>query len=98
MREEHNPPSPDIDERLKRVTLGEPAVLNGPVELQAYDPEWPEQFAREADRIRFALGARALRIEHVGSTSVPGLAAKPVIDILLVVENSADEPAYVPAL
>jgi len=63
-----------------------------------YDPRWPELFAREADRIRSALGMRALRIEHAGSTSVPGLAAKPVIDLLLVVTDSADEDAYAPAL
>src|SRR5699024_75386 len=55
-------------------------------------------YAREEERIRIALGDRALRIEHTGSTSVPGLPAKPCIDILLAVANSADEPAYVPAL
>jgi GrpB-like predicted nucleotidyltransferase (UPF0157 family) len=44
------------------------------------------------------LGSKALQIEHVGSTSVPGLCAKPIIDILLVVKNSADEPSYVPTL
>lgn len=98
MSKEHNSPSSNNDERLKRVTLGELTVLNSSILLREYDPEWPEQFAGEADRIRSVLGARALRIEHVGSTSVPGLIAKPVVDILLVVENSADEPAYVPAL
>ncbi len=67
-------------------------------QLRGYDPEWRQQFAREAERIRSALGTRGLRIEHVGSTSVLGLIAKPVIDILLVVEDSADEAAYVPAL
>ncbi len=86
------------EDELKSVTVGEPTVLNGPITLKEYNPEWPLQFAREAERIRASLGARALRIEHVGSTSVPGLAAKPVIDILLVVGNSADESAYVPAL
>ena len=44
------------------------------------------------------LGSKALQIEHVGSTSVPGLCAKPIIDMLLVVKNSADEPSYVPTL
>jgi GrpB-like predicted nucleotidyltransferase (UPF0157 family) len=60
-----------------------------------YDPKWPELFGREAVRIRAALGRRALRIEHTGSTAVPGLVAKPIIDMLLVVIDSADEDAYV---
>lgn len=63
-----------------------------------YDPQWPKLFRHEADRIRAVLGSRALRIEHTGSTSVPGLVAKPVIDMLLVVANSADEGTYVPDL
>jgi GrpB-like predicted nucleotidyltransferase (UPF0157 family) len=63
-----------------------------------YDPQWPRLFAREADRIRAVLGPRALRIEHTGSTSVPGLVAKPVIDVLLVVTDSGNEETYVPVL
>jgi len=63
-----------------------------------YDPQWPEWFEREAERIRGALGRQALRIEHAGSTAVPGLAAKPVIDIVLAAADSADEEAYVPSL
>lgn len=63
-----------------------------------YDPRWPQLFFQESSRIHSALGDLALQIEHTGSTSVPGLAAKPVIDILLVVSNSANEDAYVPAL
>jgi GrpB-like predicted nucleotidyltransferase (UPF0157 family) len=63
-----------------------------------YDPQWPELFEREADRVRAVLGSRALRIEHTGSTSVPNLAAKQVIDMLLVVADSADEGAYIPTL
>jgi GrpB-like predicted nucleotidyltransferase (UPF0157 family) len=89
---------PTTEDRLKRVTIGGAIVLNGPTALAESNPEWTEQFARQAMRIQAALGERALRIEHVGSTSVPGLAAKPVIDILLVVADSADEPCYVPAL
>ncbi len=73
-------------------------MLNGPVRMVEYDAEWPKQFAREAERIRTLLGNRTLRIEHTGSTSVPGLVAKPVIDILLVVADSADEQSYVPPL
>jgi GrpB-like predicted nucleotidyltransferase (UPF0157 family) len=68
------------------------------IRIAEYDAQWPSRFALEAGRIRAALGDRALQVEHVGSTSVPGLAAKPVIDIVLVVADSADEPAYVPTL
>ncbi|HTC90057.1 MAG TPA: GrpB family protein [Bryobacteraceae bacterium] len=63
-----------------------------------YDPQWPELFEREAERVQTALGSRALRIEHAGSTSVAGLAAKPVIDVVLAVADSANEDAYVPWL
>jgi GrpB-like predicted nucleotidyltransferase (UPF0157 family) len=63
-----------------------------------YDAAWPERYEREAARIRGALGDRVLLLEHVGSTSVPGLAAKPIIDIVLAVANSADELEYVPYL
>jgi GrpB-like predicted nucleotidyltransferase (UPF0157 family) len=52
-----------------------------PIDLVEYDPDWPLVFAAERDRIAARLGRLALRIEHHGSTSVPGLAAKPVIDI-----------------
>ena len=55
-------------------------------------------YEREAARIRSVLGERVLRLEHVGSTSVPGLAAKPIIDILLVVTDPADEASYVTPL
>jgi GrpB-like predicted nucleotidyltransferase (UPF0157 family) len=80
------------------VTIGEPVLLAGPVEIVPYDPAWPAHFRRQAGRLRGALGERALLIEHAGSTSVPGLAAKPVIDVILAVAGSADEPSYVPAL
>jgi GrpB-like predicted nucleotidyltransferase (UPF0157 family) len=63
-----------------------------------YNPLWPGKFQQHAALIVRALGPKALSIEHVGSTSVPGLAAKPIIDILVVVENSGDEAAYLPAL
>ena len=63
-----------------------------------YDPEWPVLFAREETRIRAALGERALLVEHAGSTSVPGLPAKPIVDIVLVVSDSSDEGAYAPSL
>src|SRR5260221_2266034 len=63
-----------------------------------YDPSWPEKFQRHAEILSRALGSKALAIEHVGSTSVPGLAAKPIIDIIILVEDPGDEAAYLPAL
>ena len=86
------------DEELQKLTVGDRKPHNAPITIAEYDPEWPQLFAREADRLRTALGSSALLIEHVGSTSVPGLAAKPIVDILLVVPNSADEASYVPLL
>lgn len=86
------------EERLRQVTVGEPTVHNDPITLVEYDPQWPVTFERERARITDVLGERALRVEHVGSTSVPGLVAKPVIDITLEVANSADESAYLPPL
>jgi len=83
---------------MRRHSIGEPEQVSGTICVVDYDPQWPEIFRRESERIRGALRSRALRIEHMGSTSVPGLAAKPVIDILLVVADSADEHGYVPAL
>lgn len=90
--------TPKSDEDLQKVTVGERKPHNAPVTLLEYDPEWPNRFDREAIRIRSVLGNKALQIEHVGSTSVPGLCAKPIIDILLVVIDSADETTYVPDL
>ena len=72
-------------------------LQNGPVVLSPPDPDWPRQYAGVATRIQDALG-RDVVVEHVGSTSVPGLSAKPVLDVLLLVPDPADEPAYVPHL
>jgi len=72
--------------------------LDGQVLIVDYDPAWVDAFEREARRIRMLLAERAMRIEHVGSTAVPGLPAKPIVDMLLVVNDSSDEPPYVPAL
>lgn len=90
--------TPATEDYLQRVTVGSLKPHNAPINLVEYDPRWPALFEREAERIRSALGDKALRVEHVGSTSVPGLCAKPIIDILLVVRDSSDEPSYVPAL
>jgi GrpB-like predicted nucleotidyltransferase (UPF0157 family) len=89
---------PMTEEQIQAVRIGELAPLAGPIQIVDYDLEWPQLFKREAERIQAALGDQVLLIEHVGSTSVPGLAAKPRIDVLLVVADSADESAYVPAL
>jgi GrpB-like predicted nucleotidyltransferase (UPF0157 family) len=68
------------------------------VVVAEYDPRWPVWFEEQDDKIRAALGQDAVRCEHVGSTSVPGLAAKPVVDIALAVPDSSIEDSYVPAL
>ena len=94
---------PEITERQ----FGDPATPPGwvgaappsrPIELSEPDPAWPARFAAEAARIAEALGAAALRIEHVGSTSVPGLPAKPIIDIDVQIADTEDEEAYLPPL
>jgi GrpB-like predicted nucleotidyltransferase (UPF0157 family) len=68
------------------------------IELTDPDPEWPRRYDDLAGRIRAALGWRVLQLEHVGSTAVPGLAAKPVIDIDLTVADPDREQDYIPAL
>jgi GrpB-like predicted nucleotidyltransferase (UPF0157 family) len=90
--------TPMIEEQIRATMVGEVRPLSGPIVLADYDPGWPQLFEREAEQVRSALGDKALRLEHTGSTSVPGLAAKPIIDIVLVVADSADEDAYVPTL
>jgi GrpB-like predicted nucleotidyltransferase (UPF0157 family)/GNAT superfamily N-acetyltransferase len=72
----------------------EPAVII----LAEYAPAWPRRFEGERSRIAKALGGTAKKIDHIGSTAVPGLAAKPIIDILVSVEDVEEEEAYVPRL
>ncbi|MBF6471921.1 GrpB family protein [Nocardia abscessus] len=86
------------DDEIAAGTVGDLQPYAVKVVLEEYNPAWPDWYAEEEAVIRAALGAVALRIEHTGSTSVPGLAAKPLIDILLLVPDTTDEPAYVPAL
>jgi GrpB-like predicted nucleotidyltransferase (UPF0157 family) len=74
------------------------AEHNSTIHLADYDPAWPAMYAEHEARIRGALGDGVKGVWHMGSTSVPGLAAKPLIDITLAVADSADEAAYVPAL
>jgi GrpB-like predicted nucleotidyltransferase (UPF0157 family) len=86
------------EDYLRAVTVGKVAPLNGTIALAPYDPGWPSQFSQLAERIRDALAEKVLLLEHVGSTSVPRLAAKPIIDMVLAVANSAEESAYIPPL
>jgi GrpB-like predicted nucleotidyltransferase (UPF0157 family) len=86
------------DDYMSAVTVGPRRRVDGPIVLADYDPAWPILYEREAARIRDALGDRVLLLEHVGSTSVPGLPAKPIVDIVLAVADSADEGAYVPPM
>ncbi len=75
-----------------------PEFIGGPeqrqIELVPYDAGWAERFLAEQSRIARALGPVAARIEHIGSTSVPGLAAKPIIDILVTVTDADDERPF----
>ncbi|MDP2286967.1 MAG: GrpB family protein [Actinomycetota bacterium] len=63
-----------------------------------YNPQWPEQFLVERGLIDEALGPIATRVDHIGSTAVPGLPAKPIIDIQLSVPDTEDEDSYLPDL
>jgi len=94
MSDESNDP---ILARSQKVLVGA-APEKVAVVLVEYDPTWPRRFEFERQRIEAALGGRALSVEHIGSTSVVGLVAKPIIDICVVVEDSADEASYIPDL
>ena len=87
----HDPPPP-------AAVVGELRPYSVPVVVVDPDPTWPDIYAQERNRVVGVLGPVALAVDHVGSTSVPGLPAKPVIDMLLQVPDSADEATYVPAL
>ena len=89
---------PTTEEQLKKATVGELKPLHGRVHLAPYDRQWPSMFEHQHGRIREILGSAVILLEHVGSTSVPGLSAKPIIDMVLAVPDSTDEPAYVPLL
>lgn len=93
-----NNTTPRSDKHLEEVTVGEFQPHNSTIKLMEYDSHWNELFKREDDRIRSVLGEKVLLLEHVGSTSVPGLCAKPIIDILLVVSDSSNETSYIPDL
>lgn len=81
---------------LDRVLIGgrEPAEIS----VVDYDERWPMRFREIAEGVRRAMGEDALGVDHIGSTSVPGLAAKPIVDVLLTVADVSNEAAYLPAL
>jgi GrpB-like predicted nucleotidyltransferase (UPF0157 family) len=90
--------SPEREPELLAAIVGTAEELNGPVLLVPYKPHWPVDYGTIEARLRTELGPAALLVEHVGSTSVPELTAKPIIDILLAVADSAREANYMPAL
>jgi GrpB-like predicted nucleotidyltransferase (UPF0157 family) len=93
-----DPREPRTQAEIQAITVDMLKPLTGPIPFVEYDPQWPGLFAREEARIRGILGDRVVRLEHTGSTSVPGLAAKPIVDITMTVADVLDEPAWVPDL
>lgn len=85
-----------IDPQDSYFVNGVPPIEN--VAVVAYDPLWPNIYSALASKIMIELGSNLLEIDHVGSTAVPGLAAKSIIDIDLTVADAADEKTYVSAL
>jgi len=85
-------------EQMAIAVVGEPPGGWTAIVVEDYDPAWPDRFAVARDLLDQALGSLINSVEHVGSTSVPGLAAKPIIDIDLLIEDTAEESRYVPAL
>lgn len=86
---------PVTEAELAKIAVGgPPAKLSSPIEIHDYDPRWPAQFDAAQARIRSALGGQVVELAHVGSTSVPGLAAKDLIDIDLIVADPSDEASY----
>ena len=76
--------------------MGAYSKLNRPILVVGYDPQWPIRFEQEKETIIAALGSYFLMIEHIGSTAVPGLAAKPIIDIGVGIRSLADAPILIP--
>lgn len=87
-----SPPHPGVDPFVPGATP------DTSIEVVDPDPDWPQQYDGLAGRIRDALGWRVLQLEHVGSTSVAGLPAEPIIDIDLTVADPGCEQDYIPAL
>jgi GrpB-like predicted nucleotidyltransferase (UPF0157 family) len=93
MRRFHDPSRPISDGVVREPPRGWRAVA-----IEDYDPSWVERFEAVHALLREALGDLVLDVQHVGSTSVPGLAAKPIVDVDLLLEDTADESRYLPAL
>ena len=89
-------PEEQLDAYLDSVLIG--GRERREVVIADYDAGWPRRFDAERERIEQALGGAALTIEHIGSTAVPGLAAKPIVDMLVTVADVGDEPSYGPAV
>lgn len=87
--------APISEEQIIAATVGPRQPLNATIDLAPCDPAWPALFIRLKEQVREALGDGMLLLEHVGSTSVPGLLAKPIIDMVLAVADSSDEESYV---
>jgi GrpB-like predicted nucleotidyltransferase (UPF0157 family)/predicted N-acetyltransferase YhbS len=85
-----------LDAHLDAVLIG--GRERSEIEIVEYDARWPRRFEFERARIERALGGSARRIEHIGSTAVCGLAAKPIVDVLVTVPDAGDEASYGPAL
>lgn len=93
MNNSHNPRRPDVTDV---DLIGGPEAVK--VELHDYDDRWPGVYLDHQRRIRDALATADVGIEHIGSTSVPGLAAKPIVDIVVAVEDITAEEDYLDAL
>ena len=92
------PNTPLTEDQIIATTVGARHPLNSTIYLAPYDRAWPSLFTRLEQQIHAALGSAVLLLEHAGSTSVPGLSAKPIIDMVLVVADSSDESSYVKPL
>ena len=90
--------TPMTEDQIIAATVGERHPLNSTIYLAPYDPAWTSLFTQLKKHIHEALGDDLLLLEHVGSTSVPGLSAKPIIDMVLAVADSSDELSYVKPL
>jgi GrpB-like predicted nucleotidyltransferase (UPF0157 family) len=85
-------------EQMAAALVGEPPTRWQAIVIEDYDPAWVDRFAAADSSLHEVLGGLIVDVEHVGSTSVPGLAAKPIIDIDLLLADTADESRYLPTL